>query len=185
MNNKSIILLLLSLLAPLSQAGELSDCRDGQTCLIAEDAYTGPVRLFCLTAPTLQAPWGTQARDALRHHLHGTIRVLMDSLDGDGTPIAELIREDGWNLGLEQVRAGLAKVAQDRCDEPAYLLAEAEAQRAALGVWRAPYTCPGPRYCKHVQSCEEAQFYLRHCKRLEFDRDADGIPCENLCGDPK
>jgi len=178
-------MLLLSLLALPSRAGEISDCPDGQTCLIVEDAYTGPVRLFCLTAPALQAPWGIQARDALRQHLHGTIRVLMDSQDGDGTPIAELIREDGWNLGLEQVRAGLAKVAPERCDEPAYLLAEAEAQRAALGVWSTPYACPGPRYCKHVRSCEEALFYLRQCKRLEFDRDADGIPCENVCGDSK
>ncbi len=185
MNLTTILMLLLSLLALPSRAGEISDCPDGQTCLIVEDAYTGPVRLFCLTAPALQAPWGIQARDALRQHLHGTIRVLMDSQDGDGTPIAELIREDGWNLGLEQVRAGLAKVAPERCDEPAYLLAEAEAQRAALGVWSTPYACPGPRYCKHVRSCEEALFYLRQCKRLEFDRDADGIPCENVCGDSK
>ncbi|WP_103604715.1 excalibur calcium-binding domain-containing protein [Campylobacter concisus] len=37
------------------------------------------------------------------------------------------------------------------------------------------------RYCKEIKSCEEAYHYLRNCGRSGFDRDHDGIPCENVC----
>jgi len=37
------------------------------------------------------------------------------------------------------------------------------------------------RYCKEMKSCEEAYHYLRKCGRSGFDRDRDGIPCENVC----
>ncbi|MCA6130659.1 excalibur calcium-binding domain-containing protein [Campylobacter concisus] len=37
------------------------------------------------------------------------------------------------------------------------------------------------RYCKEMKSCEEAYHYLRKCGRSGFDRDGDGIPCENVC----
>ena len=37
------------------------------------------------------------------------------------------------------------------------------------------------RYCKEMKSCEEAYHYLRNCGRSGFDRDRDGIPCENVC----
>lgn len=87
MNHKTIIMLLFSLLALPGRAGEISDCPDGQTCLIVEDAYTGPMRLFCLTAPALQAPWGIQARDVskplipaeIRHSFHSKAGQLFQS----------------------------------------------------------------------------------------------------------
>lgn len=37
------------------------------------------------------------------------------------------------------------------------------------------------RYYKEMKSCEEAYHYLRNCGRSGFDRDRDGIPCENIC----
>ncbi|HPQ96248.1 MAG: excalibur calcium-binding domain-containing protein [Thiothrix sp.] len=40
----------------------------------------------------------------------------------------------------------------------------------------------GPRpYCKDMQSCEQAKFYLNECGQDSLDRDGDGIPCENVC----
>ena len=39
-----------------------------------------------------------------------------------------------------------------------------------------------PRYCKHMDSCEQAEFALEHCGMSKLDRDRDGIPCENVCG---
>lgn len=45
------------------------------------------------------------------------------------------------------------------------------------------YSCADPvPYCKNMQSCEQAQFYLKQCGATRLDRDNDGIPCENVCG---
>ncbi|WP_443091351.1 excalibur calcium-binding domain-containing protein [Basfia succiniciproducens] len=40
-------------------------------------------------------------------------------------------------------------------------------------------------YCKHMQSCEQAKFYLNQCGITRLDRDGDGVPCENICGKGK
>ena len=44
---------------------------------------------------------------------------------------------------------------------------------------------PTKKYCKQMESCAEAHYYLAHCGRKHFDRDRDGVPCENVCGDKK
>lgn len=40
----------------------------------------------------------------------------------------------------------------------------------------------GKKYCKQMSSCSEARFYLQQCGISSLDRDRDGIPCENVCG---
>lgn len=165
-------------------ADGLHDCQDGQTCHLQSEAYTGPVRLFCIQAPVGKVAWAREARLALNQEVHGVIRVLMAHQDRDGVPVAEMIREDGWNLGLEQVRAGLARVPPEGCDDPLYPAAQTSAQAANQGIWSsATLACPGPRFCKGVAHCAAAYHYLTHCGRRDFDRDEDGIPCESICGE--
>lgn len=41
------------------------------------------------------------------------------------------------------------------------------------------------KYCKEMKSCEEAYHYFKNCGRGDFDRDGDGVPCENVCGKGK
>ena len=43
-------------------------------------------------------------------------------------------------------------------------------------------SCGGKRYCKEMNSCAEACFYLNQCGVGRLDRDQDGIPCESICG---
>lgn len=43
------------------------------------------------------------------------------------------------------------------------------------------FTCEGKRFCKHMNSCSEAYFYLNNCGLRRLDRDRDGIPCESIC----
>ncbi|MFU2127810.1 excalibur calcium-binding domain-containing protein [Gallibacterium anatis] len=48
------------------------------------------------------------------------------------------------------------------------------------------YSCDDPiPYCKQMQSCEQARFYLNQCGAGQLDRDNDGVPCENVCGKGK
>jgi len=119
----------------LAQAclADIGSCSDGNTCHLNSPEYTGPVRIFCIQAPSLNEAWGIQARNALRVEVRGTIRVLMDHVNE--LPVAELIREDGWNLGLELVRQGLARVTPKFCDDPLYPIAENEARQEGLGIW--------------------------------------------------
>ena len=49
--------------------------------------------------------------------------------------IAEIIRPDGQNAGLELVRTGHAAVYRRYCRTDAYYLAEDEARRVGEGIW--------------------------------------------------
>ena len=44
------------------------------------------------------------------------------------------------------------------------------------------YTCGSKRHCAQMRSCDEAYFYLSHCRVKSLDRNADGVPCKKLCG---
>jgi len=130
--------LLLALTTTTAHAlGEIAGCHDGDTCRLVSATYTGNVRLYCIDAPEMgQDPWGRLARDALRAEIRGTIRVMVDTVDKWGRPVAELVRDDGRNLGLELVRAGFAAVSPKYCDKPEYYAAEKEARAAKAGIWR-------------------------------------------------
>lgn len=41
--------------------------------------------------------------------------------------------------------------------------------------------CGAKRYCKEMNSCDEAKFYLNQCGLIRLDGDGDGVPCEKLC----
>lgn len=45
-----------------------------------------------------------------------------------------------------------------------------------------PGKCGQKRFCKEMQDCAEATYYLRECGLASLDRDGDGVPCENVCG---
>ena len=131
---RRVLLLILVIAWTQSSNASDEDCIDGNTCLVTSDAYTGPVRLFCVDAPPISNAIGRQAKAALNQGYQGTVRILMDSQD-NGVPIAEFIRDDGWNLGLELIRSGMAKVDRRYCDEIGYTVAESEAKEAGLGLW--------------------------------------------------
>lgn len=44
------------------------------------------------------------------------------------------------------------------------------------------FSCSGKRYCRQMNSCAEANFYLRQCGIDTLDGDGDGRPCEVVCG---
>ena len=44
------------------------------------------------------------------------------------------------------------------------------------------FKCEGKRYCRQMNSCKEAYFYLNECGLYRLDGDSDGVPCESICG---
>ncbi|MDO5103671.1 MAG: thermonuclease family protein [Lautropia sp.] len=55
--------------------------------------------------------------------------------------------------------------------------AQGHAQPVALESFR----CEGKRFCREMNSCAEARFYLTQCGVSRLDGDRDGKPCERLC----
>jgi len=43
------------------------------------------------------------------------------------------------------------------------------------------FKCESKKYCKEMNSCKEAMFYLKQCGVSRLDRDKDGVPCETIC----
>lgn len=125
------------LLFSSASLADVEGCSDGNTCFLRDTVYTGDIKLTCVQAPGVNEPYGIAARDALRAEVHSTIMVVVANVGSDGKPRVELIRDDGLNLGLELVRRGLAKVSKS-CNDFAYGPAEADAVKAALGLWSIP-----------------------------------------------
>lgn len=46
---------------------------------------------------------------------------------------------------------------------------------------RGTFTCAGKRYCRQMNSCAEAQFYLNTCGVSSLDGDGDGTACDRKC----
>lgn len=42
-------------------------------------------------------------------------------------------------------------------------------------------SCGNKRYCKEMNDCAEANFYLTQCGVSRLDGDSDGVPCESIC----
>ena len=41
--------------------------------------------------------------------------------------------------------------------------------------------CGSKRYCRQMNSCEEARAFLNQCGLSRLDSDKDGVPCKVLC----
>lgn len=77
-------------------------------------------------------------------------------------PEAQIIKPSDWRHGNKSVQAQVKEV---------------KTKQAA----KADFSCGSKRYCKQMNSCEEARFYLNQCGLKRLDRDNDGVPCESIC----
>jgi hypothetical protein len=102
--------------------------------------------------------------------------------DNDGIPCENLCGKDTatfharsvaqWPKALPFIETPKAKVLD--------VVPEAQASP----VPPRAFACAGKRTCRQMDSCEEAQFYLRSCGVTSLDRDHDGRACNSLCGGP-
>ncbi len=53
--------------------------------------------------------------------------------------------------------------------------------RTALPSAGLKVVCGSKRYCRQMDSCEEARAFLSQCGISRLDEDKDGVPCEALC----
>ena len=135
-------------------------------------------------------------------------RVVWSERDRYGRVVGRVF-VDGLDVNAEMVRQGHAWVYRQYASDESLFGLENEARAAKLGLWALseadkmppwewrkarrsrpaarsesmgkPFTCGSKHYCKEMQSCKEARFYLTQCGLGRLDGDKDGVPCEAIC----
>ena len=97
---------------------------------------TRPVFIAGIAAPGLNDPLGAESRDNLASLAGKTIRVESETRGILGTPlVGQVFGDAGADMGIAQLRAGLAKCeSQATRDQVA---AQKEAQKAGRGLWQS------------------------------------------------
>jgi endonuclease YncB( thermonuclease family) len=161
------------------------------------------VRISGIDAPESGQPWGRASKQNLASLCYGQYaQVDWHKTDKDGRIVGRVVA-NGMDVGLEQIRSGMAwhfKKYQDEQppqERRLYAAAEKQARATGIGLWsqakplepalarhperRDPATlpagCGAKRFCKEMASCDEAKFYLTVCGVSGLDRTGRGIPC--------
>jgi endonuclease YncB( thermonuclease family) len=94
------------------------------------------IRLHGLDCPELEQPFGEQAKEFTSNQCFGKIIMYrMVGLDRFDRTIAIVYLEDGSELNLAILKAGLAWHLKRYSDRQDYADAEEEARRAGIGLW--------------------------------------------------
>lgn len=141
----------------VSIAGKVVGVADGDTITVLDDENTQhKIRLQGIDAPEKGQPFGNVSKQNLSSLVFGKIvDVECDKLDRYGRLVAK-VSIDGVDVGLEQIRAGLAwhykqyQNEQSKPDQKLYAEAEISAKNAKAGLWKdaqpvAPWNFRNPK----------------------------------------
>ena len=186
--------LLLLLAGPAGAAGAATvlSVGDGDTLRVDEGGSLRTVRLACIDAPeTAQRPYGAASRQRLQElaPVGSVVTLRPQTIDRYGRTVAEVFR-NGQSVNLMMVFSGQAFAYRQHlgtCNRPAYLEAEATAQRQMIGVWAVAGGLQRPwdwrngvrLSCQQIGSYARAQELLRQ-GHTYLDKNGDGIACETL-----
>jgi endonuclease YncB( thermonuclease family) len=137
----------LALVATLANAETLSGrvvgVHDGDTITVL-DIQKRPhkIRLAQIDAPEKRQPFGEQSTQSLSE-LVSEEQVMLDcpTTDRYKRRICTVF-VGNMNVGLEQVRRGMAWVYREYATDKQYLLVEAKAKNAKRGLWADPNPIP-------------------------------------------
>jgi len=140
------------------------------------------------------------------------VTLRLQTIDKYGRTVAEMFR-DGGSVNLAMVSSGAAFAYRKylaACDGPAYLGAEAAAQRQRVGVWAVPGgiqrpwdwrhgtrgpgqaacpsaapSAPAGAYSGRKLTCRQIGSYARAQELVKqghtyLDKNGDGVACESL-----
>lgn len=146
--NRVLIVCALLLLPPaigaVEWAGTVVGIADGDTLTLLDTSKTlHRIRIDGIDAPERSQPYGQRARQSLANMAHGRgARAECAKTDRYGRAVCR-VTVDGTDIGLEQVRRGLAwhyvKYAREQSAEVRldYAQAEVDARIARVGLWIA------------------------------------------------
>ena len=146
----SLFVILFALLLPpatgaVEWVGTVVGIADGDTLTLLDGSKTlHRIRIDAIDAPERSQPYGQRARQSLVDLANGRgARAECAKTDRYGRAVCRVI-VDGLDVGLEQVRRGLAwyyvKYAREQTADVRlhYAQAEIDARTARVGLWTAP-----------------------------------------------
>ena len=203
-----VALLSPQLVTAAELSGKVVSIADGDTLtLLVAGREQVKIRLAEIDTPEKGQPYGNKARQALAAlAFQKDAHVVWSEKDRYGRVIGRVYIDD-LDVNAEMVHLGHAWVYREYSEDEFLLALEKEARAAGSGLWalseaenvppwewrksrrRQPqpetkgkaFTCGTKRYCKEMQSCEEARYFLTECGRSRLDGDGDGVPCETIC----
>lgn len=136
------LLPLLLLVAVSASAQEfrarVAEVHNGNTITIQEIGRPRSyevVRLEGITVPGRWRPFAAKSRESLRALVkYKQVTVIPRTSDRQGRMTAIVLLDD-LDVGLEQIRRGMAWYSPDTHDRPEYEAAEADAERERRGLW--------------------------------------------------
>ncbi len=182
--------------------GRVTHVADGDTLsLRVAGGSIVRIRLAEIDTPEKGEPFANAARSELKRLvLDRDITVRLFDIDDYGRTVGRVfVGETDVNAAL--VAKGLAVVYRRWAKDLRLFQLEEDARQAKRGLWsggrlprgagRQPLVtddrtghpdCGDKRYCREMNSCEEALFYLNQCGAQSIDGDNNGLPCErSLC----
>ena len=145
--------LLLPLLMMAGISGTVIGIHDGDTLRLRSGTATIKVRLFGIDAPELGQPFSRASREHLSTLTYGkTVRLIPHGKDAFGRQLAEVVLEDGTNVNLTMVRAGMAYYFRRYARSATLERAENDARRERRGVWSTDGLVPPWEYRKETRS---------------------------------
>lgn len=172
---------------------------------------TNKIRLHQIDAPEKKQDFGQRSKQALSDLVYGKqVRVEVFDTDKYGRTVGK-VWINGLDANLEQVKLGMAWVYEKYANDAAYFAAERAAKSGRVGLWNQPNPtppwvfrhpdraatntpakppalarksagrCGEKRFCKEMNDCAEARYFLTTCGVKQLDGDGDGRPCEALC----
>ncbi len=123
-------------------AGKVVGVLDGDTIDVLVGKRQVRVRLAEIDAPEKKQPWGTRSRQALSALVFGQqVTVREEGTDHYRRTIGTVI-VDGRSVNRAMVGAGMAWAYRRYLHDESLLDVEADARRAARGLWSAPASVP-------------------------------------------
>jgi endonuclease YncB( thermonuclease family) len=182
--------------------GRATKVVDGDTLAVKTAEGKGiRVRVAEINTPEKGEPFSKRARQALNDMVWGEdLAIRLYDIDSYGRIVGHVFVGD-TDAGRELVRTGLAVVYCRYATDEALKTLEQKAREQKLAIWSQaeipfgacddskdkpqitlPVGCGAKQYCRQMESCAEALFYLRECGVTTLDGDNDGLPCESkLC----
>lgn len=131
--------------------GKVVSVLDGDTLVVLDESKRQhKIRLHQIDAPEKRQDYGTRSRQSLADLAFGKpVSVKIVARDRYGRKVGQVL-VDGLDVGLEQIRRGMAWVYRQYATDPVYFAAEASARQKRLGLWVQPHPIP-PWQWRHVR----------------------------------
>jgi len=149
---KLLAALLLSLALPAAAAtieGRVVGVTDGDTITVLDHQNVQHrIRVASIDAPERKQPYSSRSKEHLSKWIYNRTVVVESTKRDRYKRIIGQVFLDGHDIGLEQVRAGMAwwyraySKEQEPEDQELYEKAELAAKERNLGLWRDPNPIP-------------------------------------------